>query len=57
MQVTQDELSDSRMPSAKYHCPQAGWNNFFEAAAKAGWPALKATLKQFCDDAILKWRK
>lgn len=45
------------MPSAKYHCPQAGWNNFFEAAAKAGWPALKATLKQLCDDAILKWRK
>ncbi|KAL1512000.1 hypothetical protein AB1Y20_005275 [Prymnesium parvum] len=55
-EVSNDELGDARMPSAKFTCDQTAWKPFFEECAKASWPSLKASLERLVEQAKQKWR-
>ena len=55
-EVTNDELTAAKMPSAKCTCEQAEWKAFFEPVAKAFWPALKEGLGAYSEQAKAKWR-
>jgi len=55
-EVTNDDLSEPKLPSAKFVCEQAGWKPAFEYAAKQSWPAIKAALETLVERAKEKWR-
>lgn len=55
-EVSNDELGDAKMPSAKFSCDQAGWKPFFESAGKQGWPSVKTALETLVEQAKQKWR-
>jgi len=55
-EVSNDELGDSKLPSAKFTCEQAAWKPFFEQCAKGSWPSLKGALEAFVEQAKQKWR-
>ena len=55
-EVSYDDLSSSKLPSAKFKCDEgAAWRPFFEAAAKACWPSLKTILQAYTEMAKQKW--
>lgn len=55
-ELTNDELSDSVLPSHKCVCEQAAWKGFFEKVAKGSWPGIKACLEALVEQAKSKWR-
>ena len=55
-EVTNDDLSEAKLPSAKTMCDQPAWKPGFEFAAKQSWPALKESLETLVERAKDKWR-
>jgi len=55
-EITNDELSDAKLPSSKCTCEQSGWKPFFEQVAKLIWPSLRTQLETLVEQAKIKWR-
>lgn len=55
-EITNDDLTESKLPSAKCTCEQAPWKSFFEQSAKASWPVLRTIFETLVEEAKAKWR-